>query len=67
MKYLIGIILISLLASCGDALDVQKPTSFNDQFGQGKPIKIEEIGLEVMSKDLCFTNWKEPKIQIAMS
>jgi len=65
MKYLIGIMLIGLLASCGDALDVKKPTSFDDQFGQGKPIKIEEIGLEVMSKDLCFTNWKEAQKECA--
>ena len=59
MKYLIGIMLLGLLASCGDPSDAQKATSFDDQFGQGKPIKIEEIGLEVMSKDLCYTNWKE--------
>ena len=64
MKYLIGIILISLLASCGDAT-VDPTTSFYDQFGQGKPIKIEEIVLEVMSKDLCFTNWEEAKKECA--
>ena len=64
MKKILFALCLGLLVSCGDAT-VEQATLFDDQFGQGTPIKIEEIGLEVMSKDLCYTNWEEAQKECA--